>query len=149
MCISLDHTIEFIDQLVASGAFTQEQIWKMHSLMRAMDVLTQRFKVILDSEQTIARGGDVKPTAVWATNAHLELIPAAEIDLIGAEEKRAATRAERGCALQPSIETPGPVVFRSVARRDGWPLGEVAGFRSVRNQIGSSVLQDASSKFYN
>mgnify|MGYP003313008692 CR=1 FL=1 len=64
-------------------------------LMRALDVLTQRFKVILDSEQTIARGGDVKPTAVWATNAHLELIPAAEIDLSGAEEKRSAVRAEK------------------------------------------------------
>ena len=93
--ISMDHMIEFMDQLVASGAFTQEQIWTMHSLMRALDVLTQRFKVILDSEQTIARGGEVKPAAVWATNAHLELIPAAEIDLIGAEEKRSAVRAEK------------------------------------------------------
>ena len=93
--ISLDHQTEFMEQLVASGAFSQEQIWSMHSLMRALDVLTQRFKVILDSEQTIARGGEVKPSAVWATNAHLELIPAAEIDLIGAEEKRAATRAEK------------------------------------------------------
>ena len=93
--ISMDHVIEFMDQLVASGAFTQDQIWSMHSLMRALDVLTQRFKVILDSEQTIARGGDVKPSAVWATNANLELIPAAEIDLISADEKRAATRAEK------------------------------------------------------
>ena len=93
--ISLDHMIEFMDQMVASGAFTQEQIWTMHSLMRSLDVLTQRFKVILDSEQTIARGGEVKPSAVWATNAHLELIPAAEIDLISADEKRAATRAEK------------------------------------------------------
>ena len=93
--ISMDHHVEFMEQLVASGAFNQEEVWAMHSLMRALDVLTQRFKVILDSEQTIARGGDVKPTAVWATNAHLELIPAAEIDLIGAEEKRSAVRAEK------------------------------------------------------
>ena len=93
--ISLDHMVEFMDQMVASGAFTQDQIWTMHSLMRSLDVLTQRFKVILDSEQTIARGGEVKPSAVWATNAHLELIPAAEIDLISADEKRAATRAEK------------------------------------------------------
>ena len=93
--ISLDHQIEFMEQLVASGAFSQEQVWAMHSLMRSLDVLTQRFKVILDSEQTIARGGEVKPSAVWATNAHLELIPAAEIDLISADEKRAATRAEK------------------------------------------------------
>ena len=93
--ICLDHQIEFMEQLVASEAFTQEQVWTMHSLMRSLDVLTQRFKVILDSEQTIARGGEVKPSAVWATNAHLELIPAAEIDLISADEKRAATRAEK------------------------------------------------------
>ena len=93
--ISMDHMIEFMEQLVASEAFTQDQIWAMHSLMRALDVLTQRFKVILDTEQTIARGGDVKPSAVWSTNAHLELIPAAEIDLIGADEKKAATKAER------------------------------------------------------
>ena len=84
-----------MEQLVASGAFSQEQVWAMHSLMRSLDVLTQRFKVILDSEQTIARGGEVKPAAVWATNAHLELIPAAEIDLIGADEKRSAVRAEK------------------------------------------------------
>ena len=93
--ISLDHQVEFMEQLVASGAFSQEQVWAMHSLMRSLDVLTQRFKVILDSEQTIARGGEVKPAAVWATNAHLELIPAAEIDLIGADEKRSAVRAEK------------------------------------------------------
>ena len=93
--ISLDHQTEFMEQLVASGAFSQEHIWSMHSLMRALDVLTQRFKVILDSEQTIARGGEVKPAAVWATNAHLELIPAAEIDLISADEKRAGLKAEK------------------------------------------------------
>ena len=93
--ICLDHQVEFMEQLVASEAFTQEQVWTMHSLMRSLDVLTQRFKVILDSEQTIARGGDVKPSAVWSTNAHLELIPAAEIDLISADEKKAATKAEK------------------------------------------------------
>ena len=63
--------------------------------MRNLDVLTQRFKVVLDSEQAIARGGDAKPSAIWATNANLELISAAEIELIGVEEKRAATKAER------------------------------------------------------
>ena len=41
----------------------------------------------------------------------------------------AAMRAACGRPLRPSIGTPGPVVFRSVAWRVGWSLGEFLGVR--------------------
>ena len=47
----------------------------------------------------------------------------------GGSAAPAATRAARGRPLRPSIGTPGPAVFRSVAWRVGWSLGEVAGVR--------------------